>query len=512
MRYIDKLKTLPPDNADHALLLGTAIHTAIENGLEAAIEQYYNSYPIIDNSHINEIMKMEYLIPIVKDLLPKGKFETPVMNEDFIGFLDLLAPVEGLVNTFDLFDFKYSNNINNYLESGQLHIYKYFYEVTHPGHKIRNLYYVFIPKVQIKQKKTEDLMTFRKRIMEELEKAEIKIINVDFDFTKVVDFFTGIKTIVETKEFKAQRSYLCNWCEYKDYCEKGIDYMILPSNERRNIGETKKRRIWIYGASFSGKTTMLDAAPDPLNLNTDGNIQFVTMPYISIKDQVAVEGRMTKRTFAWDVFKDVIGELEKKQNNFKTIIIDLLEDTREMCRVKMYDDLGIQHESDSGYGKGWDIIKTEYLSTMRRFFNLDYENLIVVSHEDVSEDITKKSGQNITRIKPNIQDKIANKIAGMVDIVARVVVEDDGSRTLNFKSNEVIFGGGRLKGIKETTIPLSWEALVKVYDDANDKADKTKKTEKVVLAPPEADSQTNDQEITPPEPEISEQPTRRKRS
>lgn len=136
----------------------------------------------------------------------------------------------------------------------------------------------------------------------------------------------------------------------------------------------------------------------------------------------------------------------------------------------MYDNLGIQHESDSGFGKGWDIIKTEYLSTMRRFFNLDYENLVVVSHEDISKDITKKNGQNITRIAPNIQDAIANKIAGMVDIVARVVVEDDDSRTLNFKQNEVIFGGGRLKGISQTTIPLSWDALMDVYDQANQAA------------------------------------------
>ena len=55
----------------------------------------------------------------------------------------------------------------------------------------------------------------------------------------------------------------------------------------------------------------------------------------------------------------------------------------------------------------------------------------------------------------------------MVDIVARVVVEDDDSRTLNFKSNEVIFGGGRLKGVTRTSIPLSWDALMEVYDEAN---------------------------------------------
>ena len=70
----------------------------------------------------------------------------------------------------------------------------------------------------------------------------------------------------------------------------------------------------------------------------------------------------------------------------------------------------------------------------------------------------------------------------MVDIVARVVVEDDGTRTLNFKSNEVVFGGGRLKNITHTSIPLDWSELCKVYDEANEnvhKVDKTEEAEKV---------------------------------
>ena len=228
--------------------------------------------------------------------------------------------------------------------------------------------------------------------------------------------------------------------------------------------DTCKRKLWIYGGAFSGKTTFMDSAPSPLNLNTDGNIQFVTMQYLPIKD--TMEGR--QKILAWDVFKKAIDELEKTagQNGFKTIIVDLLEDTYESCRLFMYDRLGITHESDDSF-RAWDKVRTEFLSTIRRLMNLDYENIVLISHEDTSKDITKKSGDKITAIKPNIADKVANKIAGMVDIVARVVVEDDETRTLNFKSNEVIFGGGRLKNIKTTSIPLDWNELLKVYDEAN---------------------------------------------
>ena len=508
LKYNQGIKTIPSDNADNALFLGTALHTGLEKDIQTAIHEYFMEYPVISDAHVDEAMKLEVMISKAAAMIPKGEYEVMIKDNDFIGFIDLLAPAKTeqmlagehqvIPNVYDLYDFKYSNNVSKYKDSPQLHLYKYFFEKNNPGKIIRNLYFLFVPKVNIKQSKKEDLFQFRQRLQEELDKKEPQLVQIEYDPEKVVNFLLSTKNMLEAQEFTQHISWLCNYCEYKDYCQKGIDYMNLPSSERRNISTTNKRKIWIYGAAFSGKTTMLDDAPNPLNLNTDGNIQFVTMPYVSIKDEVTVNGRMTNRKFAWEVFKDTIAELEKKQNDFKTIIIDLLEDTREMCRVYMYDNLGIQHESDSGFGKGWDIIKTEYLSTMRRFFNLDYENLVVVSHEDVSKDITKKNGQNITRIAPNIQDAIANKIAGMVDIVARVVVEDDDSRTLNFKQNEVIFGGGRLKGISQTTIPLSWDALMDVYDQANQSAEATQKPgRKVSNSTPDAENAKDEPQSEP---------------
>ena len=517
LKYNQGIKTIPPDNADNALFLGTALHTGLEKDIQTAIHEYFMEYPVINDAHVNEAMKLEVMISKAAAMIPPGKHEVKIEDDDFIGFIDLLAPAKTeqklggehqvIPNVYDLYDFKYSNNVSKYKDSPQLHLYKYFFEKNNPGKIIRNLYFLFVPKVNIKQSKKEDLFQFRQRLQEELDKKEPQLVQIEYDPEKVINFLLSTKNMLEAQEFTQHISWLCNYCEYKDYCQKGIDYMNLPSSERRNISTTNKRKIWIYGAAFSGKTTMLDDAPNPLNLNTDGNIQFVTMPYVSIKDEVTLNGRMTNRKFAWEVFKDTIAELEKKQNDFKTIIIDLLEDTREMCRIYMYDNLGIQHESDSGFGKGWDIIKTEYLSTMRRFFNLDYENLIVVSHEDISKDIPKKNGQNITRIAPNIQDAIANKIAGMVDIVARVVVEDDDSRTLNFKQNEVIFGGGRLKGISQTTIPLSWDALMDVYDQANQSAEATQKPErrKVSNSTPDAENAKDEpQQVSEP---VEEQET-----
>lgn len=507
LSYKDKLTTLPTDDPQSPLVLGHALHTGLEKDVQAAIHEYFFAYPIIDDRHINEAIKLETLIPKAKAIIPQGLHEVKIACDDFIGFIDLLVPVgKGLwldapdgpteCEYFDIYDFKYSNNVDHYMKSGQLHVYKYFFELLNPGKRIRNLYFLFIPKTMIRQKKTEDLYQFRCRLYETLDRMIPELKEVKYDPNKVMEFLLDTKHMVERRTFEKNPTRLCDWCEYQKFCKEGIDYLMLPKNERIPVGSTQYMKGWIYGPPFSGKTTFLDNAPDPLNLNTDGNTKYVTMQRVRIRDEVTVEGRLTKRKFAWAVLKEMIDELEKG-SDFKTILVDLVEDTREMCRLYMYDKMDITHESDGGFGKGWDMIKTEYLSTMRRLLQLDY-NIFLVSHEDVSKDITKKSSERVTRIMPNIQEAVANKLAGMVDFVARVVVEDDGSRWLSFKTNEVVFGGGRLK-INAEKIPLDWDELMKVYAEAN------AAIKSAALAPAPAPASTTE-EPDVPAPESTEAP------
>lgn len=218
-------------------------------------------------------------------------------------------------------------------------------------------------------------------------------------------------------------------------------------------------KLWVYGAPFSGKTTFATKAPKHFVLSTDGNAQYTTDSYKVIVDQVNKVGRMVTRKLAWELFKEELEVLESG-TEYETIILDLAEDTYEMCRVYMYQKLGITHESDDSF-RAWDKVRTEYLSTMRRFMNLPY-NIIIISHEDTSKDITKRSGENITAIKPNITDKVANKLAGMVALVGRAVC-DNGNYTLQIKNDEVTFGGGRL-GVSNVTIPLEWDEVVKLFN------------------------------------------------
>jgi RecB family exonuclease len=229
LRYIDKLQTYPSFDPQNALYLGTALHTGIEKDYAAARENYLANFPIIDDLQINELIKLEELIPKVKSILPAGECELEVNDDEFVGFLDRL--VKTSEGHYDLYDYKHSNNVDRYLESSQLHVYKHFYEKTHPGHVIDNLYFVFVPKTMIRQKKSEDLHQFRQRLLTTLGSMEVRIERVEFNFLKVMEYLASVESIKFAREYPKCPSRLCDWCEFQSYCEKGETTNIITRKD-----------------------------------------------------------------------------------------------------------------------------------------------------------------------------------------------------------------------------------------------------------------------------------------
>lgn len=265
LKYIDNLDTLPTDDPTSPLILGHALHTGIEKDVKEAVNEYYNAYPVITDKHVDEALKLEYWIPKVKDMLPaNGLHEVNIFDSDYIGFIDYLAPVEkqlkynykdnyetgyeweldindAMDNTeyYDLYDFKYSNNVRNYVDSEQLHLYKYYFEKLNPTKRIRNMYFMFIPKTQIRIKyknktnpKDETIQEFRKRIFEDMETKQIELLKIDYDPNKVIEFLTNTKHAIEANEFPKQESRLCDWCNFKEFCQDGIDYDLVQRKRR----------------------------------------------------------------------------------------------------------------------------------------------------------------------------------------------------------------------------------------------------------------------------------------
>ena len=147
-QYNQRLKTLPDQQANNALYLGTALHLGLETGdITAAVENYKSNYYVVTDDVINEVIKLEYVIPKALKILPYGECEIEISTDNFIGFIDRLCPTfvdDNGVQHWDLYDYKYTTNGERYKTSKQLHIYKYYYELLHPNNVIDHLYYLII--------------------------------------------------------------------------------------------------------------------------------------------------------------------------------------------------------------------------------------------------------------------------------------------------------------------------------------------------------------------------------
>ena len=227
LKYIDKLQTLPATNADNALWLGLGLHKGIECGVEAGIEEYKSHFNILTDENVNWITQLEYQIPRVIELLPEGgEHELEIKTDDFVGYIDYVCGDT-------LYDFKFSNNIDNYTKSPQLSIYKHYLEQVRPDIKINHLKYVFVPKIQIRQKfkakPPETIYEFRARLQEHLDASEIKIIDVDYDSESITQFQECCQLLKRVNTFPKNQTRLCDWCQYKRYCESDgtEDWMII---------------------------------------------------------------------------------------------------------------------------------------------------------------------------------------------------------------------------------------------------------------------------------------------
>lgn len=222
LRYQDKLKVIDSQEPDNALYVGSALHKGIETNVAAAIYEYLGHYYLINDLHINEILKLETLIPKAKELIPQGDYEVKIEDDNFVGYIDLLVKVGD--NEYDIWDFKYSNNVDRYMKSAQLHVYKdKFEKIT--GGKVRNLYFLFIPKTAIRQKKTEDLYAFRERLKATLDELTPQLVKVEYDEKKVKEFYKTIEKIETFKDYPKNESALCRFCDYEKYCKNNETWM-----------------------------------------------------------------------------------------------------------------------------------------------------------------------------------------------------------------------------------------------------------------------------------------------
>lgn len=170
--------------------------------------------------------------------------------------------------------------------------------------------------------------------------------------------------------------------------------MLLPINKPKEKDITPKV-FFIWGQSMSGKTYLARQFPSPVIINTDGNAKKVETPSVEVYD--------------FETFVKVLEEIEEGKHEFKTIIIDLIDDIKTMLQNYVCKKYGVDDEGEAPYGRGYREVKAIWQKLMVRLNQLPY-NVIFISHSmETTED-------NQTIERPSLEKKYCNTCMGRCDM------------------------------------------------------------------------------------------------
>lgn len=231
---------------------------------------------------------------------------------------------------------------------------------------------------------------------------------------------------------------------------------VLPTERTKAGKEAVKAHVLLYGPPKIGKSTTA------AQFNPDHTLFIPTEPGLSALSVYSVP------TTSWEQFRSVGAELAAGDHPFQTVVIDTVDVLYKLCSDAVLERLGVEHASDSPYGKGWAAIADEWQLRVSKLASLGL-GVWFISHS-VDERIEKRVG-TITKTVPTLKGKGRDFITGFVDYILLAESEqtqEGERRVLRTRPAENYEAGGRTMPGKPLPdpLPLDAQALHKAMDEA----------------------------------------------
>lgn len=183
----------------------------------------------------------------------------------------------------------------------------------------------------------------------------------------------------------------------------------------------------IYGAKKIGKTSLCSRFPNALFLMFEPGGKALSL----------YQEPMT----SWKKFTRFV-ELLKKDNKFQTVVIDTADYAYEDCLTETCAELGIEHPSDAGWGKGWNAVKKAFGAQIRTLLKSG-KGVIFISHQR-EEEIEERSGRKYNRKSNTLPGQARELLEGLVDIWANYDY-DGKKRKLTILGDDFTDAGHRIE-------------------------------------------------------------------
>ena len=222
----------------------------------------------------------------------------------------------------------------------------------------------------------------------------------------------------------------------------------------------KTIKMLLYGEPGVGKSVFANGSDKPFFITTDGNYEWLEDFGAKPEDHIQV--------YSWEEAKKAF---EQSYDNYNTIVVDLVEDLFKWCEQEYCTKSRIDHISDIGFGKGYDITRNEFFLEISKLLSKP-KNVILISH-GITFTTKDRRGVEHTKYAPSsrIPDKVWDMIEGRLRYCLRCYCKaeetKDGqlikTRWLSIVPKENEFGIAR--GVDESKIPhdipLDWNEFIK---------------------------------------------------
>ncbi len=122
--------------------------------------------------------------------------------------------------------------------------------------------------------------------------------------------------------------------------------MILPKEKSKPKKRLEDYSILLYGQPKIGKSTFCSQFDEPLFLATEAGLNALEVYQVAIP--------------TWEKFLEACAAIAKGDHQFKTIVIDTVDNLWKSCSEYVRKRHNIHHESDLEWGKGWELVKDEF--------------------------------------------------------------------------------------------------------------------------------------------------------
>lgn len=228
----------------------------------------------------------------------------------------------------------------------------------------------------------------------------------------------------------------------------------LPSEKTKPKEQIEEYTMFLYGPPKVGKSTFCSRMNNPLFLATEAGLNALEVYQIPIA--------------TWPEFLEACKLIADGKHQFRTVVIDTVDNLYNFCSDYVCKKAGVQHESDLEWGKGWDMVNDEFLRAITKLSLLPY-GLVMTSHSEEKE-IKSRNAPAITKVVPTLSKGARKIVLGMADFIlyAEPVQTKDGEvRVLRTKPTENYEAGDRTQRGIPATLPFKYASLLKAFEGGN---------------------------------------------